>query len=382
MASTMIDSNMFKLAGIPMGTFAKKYSNTIDQNGNIALPDIANANLQYEQLYRIMALQDLKEYTQRFQWVNIPRGLNYSLIERIIYYRFKGLLYYNDSPEKFQFLPFALNNTIDEYGRFVNCNSLPFIGVSEDNSKSKKKINYVKQNIDIVYDDLIPTGQLTDEDIIAIEKEWESGSDKGIILNDCTLGLSQMQIPRWEFIAPILSSMATCMQIINTAMFAAADYNLVSAETEDDYDNLMIQLNSIKSRILQGHRFGGVYGQLKLESLRTTQASSLQDLWETFNSLDNFRKSTAGVANSGVFNKKERMLEQEQQLNGTNADDIYMDGLVQRQIFCDLFNQYYGGSMWCISKQTPTDVEQANDQNGDGSDAGTEQKQQEGESNG
>lgn len=372
MAATMKDKSMFQAAGIPMGSFAVKYSNTVDQNGNVVMPDLTEKNLQYEALYRLMVKQDLREYLNRYQWVNVPRGLTANLIERIVYYRFNGLMYYNDAVQKFQFLPYALNKTIDEYGRYTHCNTLPFIGVSEGEAKNGKGIvNYVKQDIEIVYDDLIPA-EITECDMIAIQKEWESGSDKGIILNDYSLALSQKQEPRSAMIQPILASMATCTSIINTAMYGCADYNLVRAEDEAEYNALITQLKAINSRILKGQRFGAVHGQFNMESLKTSSTTDLQGLWETFNSLDNFRKSTAGIANSGVFNKKERMLQQEQQLNGSNSDSIYDDGLEQRQRFCDLFNQYYGMNMWCMSKQTPTDVEQANDVNGNGSDDGTE----------
>ncbi|MFI3297332.1 MAG: hypothetical protein R3Y59_06855 [bacterium] len=378
----MYDRSTFTEIGLPMSKFALKYSNTIDQNGNIVMPSLSDANLDYNSLYRIMELQDLREYINRYGATNIPYGLTIDLIERILYYRFKGLIYYNDSPEMFQFLPFALNGNIDCYGRYMSCNTLPFIGVSQNEIKNKKTIDYVKNNIEIVYDDLYPSyDEITEYDIIRIEKELTSGSDKGIILNDYSLGLSQMQQPRYSFIRPILASMATCMQIINTAMFACADYNLIQAQTEDEANQLKLVLNNIKNDILKGKRFGALIGTLPMESLRTTNVSNIQDLWETFNSLDNFRKSTAGISNSGVFNKKERMLQQEQQLNGTNADDIYSDGLYQRQRMCDLFNQWYDGQMWYYSKQTPTDVEQANDQNGNGSDMRTEQKEQEQQSN-
>lgn len=368
---TMLDRGMFDAAGISLNK-GLKYSNTIDQNGSIVRPSTQNANLKYESIYTALGIQDLREFIERYQWVNVPRGLDHELIERILYFRGKGLIYYNDKAEKFQFLPFSLNKTIDEYGRYTRARTHPFIGVSNDEEGK----SLVCEDIEIVYDDLYLQMELGDpETVERIKNEWESGEDKGIIIFDSSLALNQSPPIRSNTVKPILSSQATCYQIINTAMFSAADYNLISAQNESEYYSLQAQLGSVNENILRGNRFGAVLGQLKLDSLRTTNASQLQELWETFNSLDNFRKSTLGVANSGVFNKKERMLQLEQQLNGSNADDIYMNGLAQRQRACELFNQYYGANMWCMSKRAPTMTEQGKNMVGDTDDYGTQENE-------
>ncbi len=368
----MIDGSMFAAAGLPIGQKALKYSNTIDQHGNAVRPSKLGVNLKYESIYESLAIQDIREFIERYQWVNVPRGLKPALMERILYFRGKALLYYNKEVEKFQFLPYSLNKTIDEYGRYTRANTHPFIGVSSDDEGK----SLITSDIEIVYDDLWLEAELGDpETIQRIKTEWESGDDKGIAIYDSSLILSQQPPIRAITAQPMLSSLATCYQIINTAMFSAADYNLINTQNESEYQSLQAQLGSINENILRGERFGAVLGTIKLESLRTTNASQLQDLWETFNSLDNFRKSTLGVANSGVFNKKERMLQQEQQLNGSNADDIYMNGLMERQTACLLFNQYYGANMWCMSKREPTNTEMGKNMQGDTDDYGTQEKE-------
>lgn len=334
----MYDLSLYRAAGIPVNT---KYG-----------IDPSYTNTEFNEIARVLEIQDLREFTERYQWVNIPKGLTSDLIERILYFRGRAVFYYNDTVEKFQFLPFASNNVIDEYGRWTHCNTFPFTGVSET-TKEKK---YTRMGIELVYDDLFTMDDLYDEvEVARIEKEWETGSDKGIILNDSVLGLSQQPVIRANIVKPMIGSMATCYQIINTAMYASADYNLIKVTTQDELESVKGQISTINSEILSGNRFGAVMGDINLDSLKTTNASSIQDLFETFNSLDNYRKSTMGVDNAGVFNKKERMLQQEQALNGSNADSIYTDGLYQRQRFCDLVNQYYGTNMWCMGKNMQQD---------------------------
>lgn len=343
----MYDKTLYEAAGFRVNS---KYAVDLYGSSNSYMTRV-------EDIQKVLEVQDLREFSERYQWVNLPRGISSDIIERILYYRGRAVFYYNDAVEKFQFLPFAPNNVIDEYGRWTHCNTFPFTGVSEN--KGKKK--YTKMGIEVVYDDLFLQDDLFNPDEInRIIKEWETGSDKGIILNDSILGLSQQPIIRSNISKPMIGSMTTCYQIINTAMFASADYNLIKVSTQDDLNSLKGQIATINREILNGNRFGAIMGDINLDSLRTTNASSIQDLFETFNSLDNYRKSTMGVDNAGVFNKKERMLQQEQALNGSNADSIYSDGLYQRQRFCDLVNQYYGTNIWCLSKNMPTPGEMMN----------------------
>lgn len=364
----MYNANLHNAAGIPLTGRNIKYGNSVDQNGNVVMRSLLGANISYAKIKEALEWQDIKEFTQRYQWVNVKYGLNSELIERVAYFRGKGIGYYNSNVEKFQHLPFALNGRIDEYGRYTRCNSLPFTGTSLDNEGN----SYVMREIEIVYDDLFDIDNIDDPNVQeAIRMEWESGTDKGIILNDSCLGLSQMPQVRATAVQPIISSMATCWQIINTAMFASADYNLIINPNESEYNSIMDQINSINERILNGRRYGVLNAKINMESMRTSNTANLQDLWETFNSLDNLRKATMGTANSGVFNKKERMLQSEQMLNGSNADDIYMDGLRQRQRYCELFNQYYGANMWVMSKRTPTENEMGHNVMGDSDDYGT-----------
>ena len=385
----MIDQALFSAAGVSPGSRAMKYMNSIDQNGNTVRPDGQSANLKYESIYAIMQWQDLKEHIERYQWVNMPIGMDYEIIERILYYRGKLLGHYNASVGKFQHLPFALNKIIDEYGRFTRCNTLPFIGVttqevykdsgveySTDATKKEKKfVEYTTMDIEIAYDDLYTPLTINDPEVMERAKaEWESGTDKGFILNDSSLALSQTPAIRWIVSQPVLAAMSTCYQIINTAMFAAADYSLIECKDQEEYESLIKQLDTINQRILAGKRFGAVMSRAGMDNLLKVTSSTprnLQDLWECFNSLDNFRKSTLGVTNSGVFNKKEQMLQAEHALNGSNADQIYTNGLTQRQRWCDLFNQYYGTNMWCMSKKTPTQREMMQSPEGDGDDYAT-----------
>lgn len=357
----MYDTLSLEAAGIPQSKKMLKYGNAIDQNGNAVSPDMLKYNLDYSSLFDIMREQNRIETLERYMWVNLPFGLTQDLIERLLYYRGKGVLYFNDKVEKFQFLPFALNGLIDEYGRFTKCNTLPFTGVDvkPKNNKSKKMQTVVYENLEIVYD--LPYN----EEMIRDARQKKT---VGIILNDNSLGVSQQPIIRYNYVKPVLHMMATLMQIINTAMFGSADHSLVRVENENEYMAIIEQIKAINQDILRGRRFTPFIGQFPIEPIKTSNTANLEGLFGTFNSLTNFLKSITGIANAGVFDKKAHLLQEEQRLNGSNSDDIYYNGLRLRQEFCLMVQSYYNYPIWCESKRGMSEVQRENMLTGETSD--------------
>lgn len=376
----MYDTNSLLLAGIPQSKNMLKYGNAIDQNGNVITPNPAKYNLDYSSLFAIMREQNMVETLERYMWTNVPPGLTQDLIERLLFFRGKGVFYFNDKVEKFQFLPFALNGVIDEYGRFTKCNTLPFTGVDEveennGKKKSKKPLNAVYEDLEIVYD--LPYN----EEMI---KSIRDRKIVGIILNDNSLAVSQQPVIRSNYVKPVLHMMATLMQIINTAMYGNADHNLIQVENESELDSINQQIAAINFDILRGRRFTPIVGKLPITPIKTSNTANLEGLFGTFNSLSNFLKSITGIANAGVFDKKAHLLQEEQKLNGSNSDDIYYNGLRLRQEFCLLVQAYYGYPVWCESKRAMSEVQSQNMMTGETTDPDNTQYNdlQGGESNG
>lgn len=347
----MYDIDSIKDAGVNPTKKMLKYANSIDQNGNPVFPNPQKFNLDYNKLYDIMRQQNMIETLERYMWTDLPFGLTQDLIERVLFFRGKGVFYFNDKIEKFQFLPFALNGMIDEYGRFLRCNTLPFTGVDTDEKKSKKKLPLIYENLDIVYD--LPYNK---EQFDIIKK----GKTVGIILNDNSLAVSQQPVIRSNYVKPILHLLSTLIQIINTAMYGAADHSLLRIENESEYDSVKQQIDAINLDIIRGNRFTPIVGNFPIEPIKTSNTYDLEGLFGTFNSLTNFLKSITGVANAGVFDKKAHLLQEEQKLNGSNSDDIYYNGLRLRQEFCLMIQAYYNYPVWCESKRGMSTVQEQN----------------------
>lgn len=351
----IIPTDEYIRAGIKPTKSMLKYSNAVDQYGNIITKNLLNCNLNYDSLYNIMREHSRTEILERYLWIDLPPGLTQDLIERVLYYRGKGVLYYNDKVDKFQFLPFTLNGAIDEYGRYTKVNTLPFTGVDSgdaenSNGRKKKNVKFVYEDLDIVYD--LPYN----EEMLKKMRE----KPVGIIINDSSLGVCQQPIIRSKFSEPILRLMSTLIQLINTAIFGAADHNLVQVENENERDSVRNQINAINADILNCNRFTPIIGTFPITPLKTSNTADIEGLFGAFNSASNLLKSINGIANAGVFDKKAHLLQEEQKLNGSNSDDVYYNGLRTRQEALILAQAYYGVGTWCQSKRAMSAAEAEN----------------------
>lgn len=357
----IIDTEAFLRAGIPVGKEVLKYSNAVDQYGKKITPNPEKFDLNYDSLFAIMREQNFVETIERYMWTNLPFGVTQDIIERILFLRGKGVLYFNDKVGKFQFLPFALNDTIDEYGRYTRCNTLPFTGVDTEKKKGKKDkmLNLIYEDLEIVYD--LPYNE-------EMVKRVYTGKPVGIIINDNSLMVSQQPIIRYNYVRPVLHLMATLMQIIHTAMYGAADHSTITVEGESELESIREQINAINADILRGKRFTPIVSKLPITPIKTSNSTDLEGLFGTFNSLTNFLKSITGVANAGVFDKKAHLLQEEQRLNGSNSDDIYYNGLRQRQESMILFQAWYNYPTWCESKRGMSEAQAENMMTGETSD--------------
>ena len=101
-----------------------------------------------------LRIKDEQVALNRYKWYNLPSGLDGQLLERILYYKGQAAFFYIDTNETFYFLPYALNGTIDVYGRFMGITPIAFGNGTTDNEKEKPWIEGLvrKPVYDIVLD--------------------------------------------------------------------------------------------------------------------------------------------------------------------------------------------------------------------------------------
>lgn len=315
----------------------------IDPKTGLPLRASAGCNLKAD-IKKQLRIVDEQNAVNRFTWYNLPEGLNGRLMERILYYKGQGMLFYLN--EKFYFLPYALSGSIDVYGRFKMVTPLPFNGTSDDGAKEKAWITGL--NFKPIYDVQLP------EDFMDKSAEELKSFIEGscVLLKDYTEQYSQTNIARQIINDPILDVMAECFPYMRTALKNSTGVQGMRVGTETEQANVWAANNSINRAALQGDSKVPIVGTIDFQDLTGGQVAKAEEFLLAMQSLDNYRLSLYGLDNGGLFQKKSHMLEAEQEMNGGNVGLVMRDGLQNRQEFCNIVNSIYGTYMWCEISET------------------------------
>lgn len=339
--ASIVDSNMLIQAGIdPKTGLPLKFA-----SGD---PAALKANVK-----KTLRIIDEQDCVNSFTWINLPKGLNGRLMERILYYRGQGMLFpLND---KFYFLPYALNGTIDVYGRYTKVTPLPFNGTATDGKDDTPWI----QGLDFtpVYDvpDLMEFEGKSPE---AIREYLEKSC---VLLKDYTEQYSQKVIARQQLSDPILDVMSECIPFMRTSLIAATGVRGLRVPTESESGNVALANMGIQSAALSGDLNVPIIGDLDFQDLTNGSALKTQDFLLAMQGLDNYRLSTHGLDAGGLFQKKSHMLEAEQELNAGNVGLVLRDKLQNRQEMCEIANRIWGTQMWCIPSETVVGIDYTGD---------------------
>lgn len=310
-----------------------------------------------ECIKRQLRIIDEQNAINRFTWYNLPDGLNSKLIERILYYKGQGALFtFNDT---FYFLPFALDGTIDVYGRFTSITPLAFNGTSTD---GKDKPFIQGQSYAPVYDVVIPEDFINDSGEFDITKAQYALDNSCVILRDRSEGISQFVEPRVGLQEGLLDVMSDCIPFMRTALLNATGVMGMRVQNENETANVNAASNAINRAALTGQKYVPIVSNIDFQELTGANVGTAEEFLLAMQSLDNYRLSLYGLDNGGLFQKRSHMLEAEQEMNQGNVGLILKDSLEARQDFCDIANSIWGTSIWCEPSETIIGA----DLNGDG----------------
>lgn len=297
---------------------------------------------------RQLRIVDEQDAVNRFTWYNLPKGLNAHLIERILYYRGQGMLF--KMQDNFYFLPYALDGTIDCYGRYNSVTPLPFTGTTTT-KEEKPWIPGMLRNP--VYDIQLPE-DFMDKEMPAIESFLEESC---VILKDYTEQYSQTNIARQQLQDPLLDVMSDCIPFMRTALLNSTGLSGVRVQTEDEYSNVLAANYAINAAALNGEKFIPITGTVEFQEISGGAVQRAEDFLLALQSLDNYRLSLYGLDNGGLFQKRSHMLEAEQEMNSGNAGLILQDSLYNRQMFCLIANSIWGTSIWVEASETALGID-------------------------
>lgn len=300
------------------------------------------------EIRRNIRIMDEQEAVNRFKWYNLPDGIDSQLLERIIYYRGQAIFFYDDTLEKFFFLPYALNGSIDPYGRFLSVKALPFLGGTTTEEKNGK--------LKVWTDSIIRKPIYSIEEVFNNPEKYDI-RDYCIILKDYTPQEGENIIPRKDLQERIINLMAEAFPMARTNLIANCGVQGLRVQEEDSKKQVEVMSQLIKRSAINGEPYTPVFGPTEFQQLTGGGTSKVQDFLMYMQSLDNFRRSCYGLKSGGVFEKKAHELQAEAMVNQSNTDLIFQDSYDRRKEFCDLVNLVFGLQVWCEPSETATGID-------------------------
>lgn len=318
----------------------------IDPKTGLPARLVSDCNLK-ESIVRQLRVVDEQDAINRYVWFGLPHGINSNLLERILYYKGQGMLFYMETEDKFYFLPFALDGGIDVYGRYQSVTPVP-MGNSSNEDKPKPWIQGLsfKPYYDILIDD---------------SEIYDAMTQGCVILTDYSRQISQTVLPRQCLNDPILDVMGDLIPFMRTTLMNSTGIDGMRVGSEDEQSNVEAASMALQQAALRGSKWIPIVGQLDFQTLTTAPTAKAEEFLLALQALDNYRLSLYGLDNGGLFQKKSHMLEAEQRMNSGNSGIIMDDGLKRRQEFADIANSIWGTSIVVEVNETITGM----DTNGD-----------------
>ena len=333
MAAKMTDVNLIIQAGI---------------NPKNGLPIKAGSNpCSYkEDIKRFLRIIDEQDAVNRYKWYNLPCNLTSQELERMLYYKGQLCFFYIEELEDFFFMPYALDGTIDFYGRFNSIHPVPMTsGTTENDKQYKAQLDYLsKLNLKCIYD-VVPPEKLKED----------SYKKYTVLLHDYTKQLSQTIISRQVVNDPLLDIMAECIPFMRTSLISGSGIKGVRVNDADQKDSVNDASKSMLNSALTGNPYLPIIGQIEFQELSNGSLLKSEEYMLAMQSLDNFRLSGYGLENGGLFEKKAHILESENDVNQSNVGLVMQDGLEIRQHFCNIVNSIWGLGIWVEANQTPNE---------------------------
>lgn len=318
----------------------------MDGAANLALLDSMN---------QLLTVIDRQDYLGRFEWYNLPLGLDSATLERVLYYRGQGALFFMPTSGQFYFLPYALAGNIDVYGRYLAITPLPFAGPSATVDASGKQKAWIEGLTRVpAYEVMLPEELTNDSHEVLC-----------VLLRDYSNDISQTIVPRAQLQKELIKAESECLPRLRTALIGMSGVEAMRVTSEDEATNVAAASRSLDKASLAGDRLVPTVGGLEFQDLGSAaNAADVEQFSLAMQLMDNLRLSTLGITNGGLFQKQGTVLQQQQNAADMANGYVLMDGLKQRQQFCTIANSIFGTTMWCEIAQPAIPLN--NDDSGNG----------------
>lgn len=296
-----------------------------------------------------LRLIDEQDAVNRFQWYNTALEISSQELERLLYYRGQLCFFYFDELKKFMVMPYALDGTIDFYGRFNTVHPVPFATGEDDDKKSKLSKSQSEllsdKHLTVLYD--IPTEPLKGKP-----------GDYCVLLHDYTKQWSETIIPRQQVQDGLLDIMADCIPFAHTALLNSTGIAGMKVGSRDEASNVAAANNSVTKAARNGKKWVAIEAFQEIQELTGGNVARAEEFMMAMQSLDNFRLSTYGLENGGLFEKKQYQNNAQTMLNGSGQiGRPLQDSLTIRQHACDIINAVWGVGISCEITETASGMD-------------------------
>ena len=277
-----------------------------------------------EDVKKALRILDETDAVNRYVWYNLPCNITSQELERMLYYKGQLAFFYMEDLDEFYFMPYALDGTIDFYGRYNTIHPVPMTSGSDDKGNKAQAQYLAEKKLKCIYGlNLDGKADLT---------------NSTVLLHDYTKQLAQTIQPRVVVNDPLLDVMAECVPFMRTAMISSTGIKGVRVQDADQAAAVQDGANSLVNAAMNGDMYVPIVGQMEFQELTSGGTGKAEDYMLAMQSLDNFRLSLYGIDNGGLFEKKAHELQSEADINGGPVGLVLQDGLSIRQNFCNIVN--------------------------------------------
>ena len=290
---------------------------------------------------RLMRIIDEQDAINRYKWYNLPAELTSQQLERMLYFKGQLCFFYFEEVDKFFFLPFALDGTIDLYGRYNTIHPIPFAAGTTDEQQKR-----VKSQVDLL--------SIKKLKVIKEPKDFEDLTEddlknSAVILYDYSPQLNINNIiPRQQLNDVLCDLEAEILPYMQTALLAGTGIKGLRVPSADAAGEANKASKQIRYSALSRKLYVAMTNSVEFQDLSDATPMKTEEFLLALQGVDNLRKSTLGIENGGLFQKKAHKLESEQTGNESSVQTVFQDGLTWRQAFCMIVNSIWGTDMWCM----------------------------------
>lgn len=340
MKPLMIDKYTYLAAGINTKTMRP-------------IRDSANGFELKDKCRTLLRIIDEQDFISRYKWFNIPINISGEELERLFYYKGQMIFFYFKEIGKFCVMPYALNGTIDFYGRYNTVTPIPFFTGEDKGDKEKVKVSadllalLGKKKLNVIY-------EIQDEENVTEDMLYNSA----VIIRDYSLQLPQNIIPRAVLQEPILDLESDILPFVRTNLIMGSGVKGMRVPDADSKNEATDTSKALYRSALEGTPLAPFTSAVETQDVfGGNQRAKVDEFFIALQTIDNMRLKALGLDNGGLFEKKSHMLESEMSLNGNKVDGAYTDGLYNRQNAVNIINSIWGLGMWVEPKESPINEE-------------------------